>query len=770
MPYKRILFFLSLLLIESVFGGSEPISAVSGLVTRILGASELGKFQFEVIPSDPGTSLDVFELDGSNGKVVVRGNNGVSLATGLNNYLKYTLNVSISWGRNNSGVLAVLPSELPVPAASRTVMPMKWRYSLNVCTPGYSLVWYSFEQWQFFIDWMALNGVNLPLAFNGQEAVFAATFSAFGLTDEEIWAYFSGPAFLPWNRMGNMQAWGALNSQVKGLDWGWMTSQYNLQLRIVAAMRAYGMTPVLPGFAGHVPAGLQRVFPNASYTHSSDWCGFNATYGSVALLEPSDPVYVTVGTAINKAILAAFGDPTGQEIPHFNADTFNEMEPNNSSLDYLAACNANMYASMTAADPRAVYVMQGWLFLEGFWTFDRTKAFLGSVPIGGMLILDLFSDGQPQWNKYDGYFGHYWIWNSLIVFGGRRGIYGTLPSYATSPYDDRAKSPNLIGIGVTPEAIDMSQPMFDVTLEAGWRSVGPDPLAWLQSYAVRRYGGESPAMVAAMDTLFLSAYNNRDIDESIIEDMPGSASGSRNTNATGFVEALRLYVAAFSGSMSLDPTTGPASYDITDLTRQVLCNLFQDLHSLFLSRLGAPRGQSSPPVSRVSPTLPELQSLASALLGVIGDVDTTDGADVNFLLGTWLEDAAGWGFNESQVENRVFNARNQITLWGPNGEINDYAAKIGWAGLVSDYYLPRWQKHTGNTLACWVNATSPDCQDWDSWGRDMLKWEQAWSLNTSARYPTEPSGVVPLDNAQAMLAKYAGGKGGGGVNPPPGKR
>ncbi|RZF39285.1 hypothetical protein LSTR_LSTR016239 [Laodelphax striatellus] len=36
------------------------------------------------------------------------------------------------------------------------------------------------------------------------------------------------------------------------------------------------------------------------------------------------------------------------------------------------------------------------------------------------------------------------------------------------------------------------------------------------------------------------------------------------------------------------------------------------------------------------------------------------------------------------------NARNQITLWGPNGEIKDYAAKQ-WAGLVKHYYKPRWE-------------------------------------------------------------------------------
>lgn len=37
-----------------------------------------------------------------------------------------------------------------------------------------------------------------------------------------------------------------------------------------------------------------------------------------------------------------------------------------------------------------------------------------------------------------------------------------------------------------------------------------------------------------------------------------------------------------------------------------------------------------------------------------------------------------------------WNARNQITLWGPRGEIRDYAAKQ-WAGVVTDYFKPRWE-------------------------------------------------------------------------------
>ena len=36
-----------------------------------------------------------------------------------------------------------------------------------------------------------------------------------------------------------------------------------------------------------------------------------------------------------------------------------------------------------------------------------------------------------------------------------------------------------------------------------------------------------------------------------------------------------------------------------------------------------------------------------------------------------------------------FEARNQITLWRPRGEISDYASKQ-WGGLVGTYYKHRW--------------------------------------------------------------------------------
>lgn len=59
------------------------------------------------------------------------------------------------------------------------------------------------------------------------------------------------------------------------------------------------------------------------------------------------------------------------------------------------------------------------------------------------------------------------------------------------------------------------------------------------------------------------------------------------------------------------------------------------------------------------------------------------------MLGPWLEQAKSLGKTEMEKKLYEFNARNQITLWGPNGEIIDYAAKQ-WSGLMIDYYMTRW--------------------------------------------------------------------------------
>ena len=140
-----------------------PLQSAAELVERILPGRGVG-FVLETIPAEQGQ--DVFEIESREGKVVLRGNTPLSVAVGLNWYLKYTCHRSASLNGNH------LKLPTPLPAVDKKVRKTGWaksRYFLNYCTFSYSMSWWDWAQWEKFIDWMALNGINQPLAVTGQE-------------------------------------------------------------------------------------------------------------------------------------------------------------------------------------------------------------------------------------------------------------------------------------------------------------------------------------------------------------------------------------------------------------------------------------------------------------------------------------------------------------------------------------------------------------------------------------------------------------------------
>ena len=226
------------------------------------------------------------------------------------------------------------------------------RYYQNVCTVSYSMAWWSWARWEREIDWMAMNGLNFILSFTGQEYVWQKFYTSLGLTDEEIKSFFSGPAFLAWQRMGNIRGWGG------PLDDGWIKKQAKLQLKITAQLRLFGMINILPGFAGHVPKGIQRVFPSANLTRNTNWGALGANFSEDYLLEPTDPLFLQLGKTYYEMITEEYGNDH-----YFNTDTYNEMTPSSGDLTFLKETNAAIYKAMASFDSEAVFVMQGWLFI-----------------------------------------------------------------------------------------------------------------------------------------------------------------------------------------------------------------------------------------------------------------------------------------------------------------------------------------------------------------------------------------------------------------------
>jgi hypothetical protein len=100
-----------------------------------------------------------------------------------------------------------------------------WSFAENVCTASYTTIWHSWAEWETFLDWAALWGINLLPALTGQEEVQYKTLRAFGLDDLTIRTWFNGPALLTWSRGQNAHGNGVFGP----LPRSWMKSQWSLQ-------------------------------------------------------------------------------------------------------------------------------------------------------------------------------------------------------------------------------------------------------------------------------------------------------------------------------------------------------------------------------------------------------------------------------------------------------------------------------------------------------------------------------------------------------------
>lgn len=132
---------------------------------------------------------------------------------------------------------------------------------------------------------------------------------------------------MQWYRMGNVQGWGG------PMPLYWIQSRQQLQMKILARMRELGMTPVLSAFAGHIPSALVRQLPGLNVTRSPDWCGFPEPYGSVYLLEATDPHFQDIGARY----MAVQAEMYGDQDHVYNCDTFNEMNPRSNDPAYLTS-------------------------------------------------------------------------------------------------------------------------------------------------------------------------------------------------------------------------------------------------------------------------------------------------------------------------------------------------------------------------------------------------------------------------------------------------
>ncbi|KRZ96153.1 GDP-L-fucose synthase [Trichinella sp. T8] len=459
----------------------EQISAVQKLLNRIsFGLADFYVLEIDHTLSDNSEMVLVKSWKDVRNRTLIKGTSGVALAFGVNAHLRNMYDVHIAW----DGIRVELPAIVSPPHKQMMFKSIgRYRYFGNVCTFSYSFAWWNWSRWEYFIDWMALNGINLPLAHVGNEVVWKSLENYFGL--------------------------------------------------------------------------------------------FHA----------------------------------------YSADPFNEMVPNTFDVMFLRNVSFAIYNVM---------VLQSWMFLssERWLENENAKHFLTAVPTGSILVVDLYAEEYPLYEKFSGFYNQPFIWCMLHNFGGVQGLYGNLARINQKLADvSTVSNISMVGTGLSMEGIDQNYVVYQMALDRFW----------------------SP----------------------------------NNQKGVGITKSIYTAWGAFLQSSRTCQESEIYINDLVELTKHALmltgAKLYEQLQASYIRKYGQ-----------------EFLENAAAVERVLSDLEWISKTHSRSMLSKWIEIARSNGKTAAQSDQLEENLRMQVTIWGPQGEIVDYARKQ-WAALFSEYYLPRWR-------------------------------------------------------------------------------
>jgi alpha-N-acetylglucosaminidase len=691
------------------------VESADALINRVI-PEQAKQFAVNIIPADNGR--DVYQIESRNGKIILSGNNGVSIASALNCYLEEFCHCDVSWG---CGSQLHLPQKLPIVLGKiRVVSPYRFRYAYNFCTHGYTMAWWDWPHWEQEIDFLAMSGINLALVIEGQEATWVDTFTYFGYSPSDIRAWVVDPAHLPWMEMDNMESYGGpLSPELVG-------QRANLGKKIAARMRELGIEPCLPGYYGMVPPDFKKRFPGANVVSQGQWGELKRP----DILDPTDPMFAKIATAFYRAQRELFGGAS-----FYAADPFHEGGKTN-DINIPAAGRA-VFEAMAPA----TWVLQS-------WQQNPHREMIDALDKSNLLVLDLWCENHENWRLRYSFDGTPWLWCTIHNFGGNVDMGGRLEWMSEGPVMamQDSKRGQMSGIGALMEGGGQNPVLWELFLGNAWRADVPDFPAWLNHYVQRRYGAKIPAAEEAWkilaDTLYAAPTNNDQYPiNSVVCARPSLDPDQRArewVSTKPYYDTARL-VTAWKLLLDAAPEVGSSDgygFDLCDVSRQVLANLATDYNRQIIAAYHAGDKKA-------------LTHLSGKMLGLIRDMDKLAGTRREFLLGTWIADAHSWGATPAEADMLEQDARELITVWTDHDNITDYANRQ-WNGLLGNFYYHRWQmwlEALNHSLANGVPINASEER------QKIRNWELWWTRQ-KGRFPVRPTGNT-VAIAKALFLKYS---------------
>ena len=765
----------------------SAMQPVIDLVNRIGGVGTADNFTFV---HDPALEGETFEIGAKEGKILIKGSTISAITTGIGWYLNHIAKVNIAWNSLNektvdfgkTGAAYVENINLPLPTTTEThTSDAKYRYYLNTCTFGYSMTSWTWTRWQQEIDWMALHGINMPLQLVGMEEVWRKFLTMedangnrkYGYTDEAAKAFVAGPAFIAWWAMNNLEGWGGTAAGSKSgynnlagaggvQDDAWYVRQKNLSNSIVTRQRELGMQPVLPGWSGMVPTNFATKSGYATRGNGGNWAG---DFVRPLLLNVSNANYAEIAADYYACLKEVMG-----ESQYYSMDPFHEGGGAGTAEDYQA-----LYAAMEAAKPNSQWVIQQWQ-----WS-PTQKLSLTNVPEGRLIVLDLFSDGSPAFDGYNGYAPQDAVFCAIPNFGGRSGLMGRLQNVTDNYFKFKDKYASIKGIGTAPEAIEQTPVTYDLIYQLPWMNgQKPDVAAWVDNYAEARYGQDNKVIKEAWSLLRQGPLNyGADGIQGPVEDVWAARPNLNANQASSWGKTLNNVTAANTYTRERRQMLIDAVYKLIDQEEELALedgSIYKSNYLYDLVELGG--GVMADYAYDLLLGIRDAKNAAGnnfandatykarrdAFLQLILDMDAFRGTNLNFRLGKWTQEArAAAGEVEGATTATADwyeynNARTILTTWSsPGTNLTDYSYR-SWQGLLKDYYYPRWKYYFEN------NCTAGEYKffEWN-WAHGMTHKVGDSGISTTPlakgdvghtdSYTRDPEGNT-IEKATEMLGKY----------------
>ncbi|MBC8616251.1 alpha-N-acetylglucosaminidase [Parabacteroides faecis] len=706
-----------------LFPGSQHLcaqkqraEAAYKVIERVSGQSGL-PVKFSLKPNkEKGEGSTYFQYKAAEGRLMIEGNSPVALCRGFYDFIKSNRSGIYSWSGSN----VRFPEKLEDIPLKRVVSPFENHFMCNVVVYGYSMPYWDWDRWEKEIDWMALHGINMPLALVGYEAILARVWKKMGLTDDEINHYFVGPAHLPWMRMGNI-------SGIDGpLNEDWHRRQIDLQHKILKRMKELGMKPICPGFPGFIPEAFKRIYPDLEIIQTH-WGGAFCNW----MISPQEELFTRIGTEFIHEWEKEFG-----ENEHYLVDSFNEMDipfPAKGSkerYDLLASYGDKVYQSIRKGNPKATWVMQGWMFgyQRDIWDYETLGALLSEVPDDKMLLLDLAVDynkhfwkSEVNWEFYKGFYNKPWVYSVIPNMGGKTGMTGVLDFYANG-HLEALSSPDkgrLIAHGMAPEGIENNEVIYELLSDAGWSDKKIDIHEWLKEYSYNRYGSYPTAVRKCWDLLLESVYGTfTDHPRYNWQFRPGTVRNGSICLNESFFKAIESFVDV-SGQLKDNPLY------LADLS---------EFTALYLGGKAELLVKAIDWQYEIGDTVRAVK-FEKDFEYLLTGIDALLSVHPTLRLERWIDFAHKQAVTPEQHKQYERNAKRIVTIWGP--PVDDYSARV-WSGLIRDYYLPRW-KHYFESRKAGVRF-------------DFAEWEKNWVESEGCSPLALPADIV---NTARSLVDYA---------------